>query len=307
MILRIAQLEASGGYYVSRLPWRLLSRRLPRLSRRLPWRLPRGPRPLSSPLPVAPTVYGGARDPRRDMFRLALGLAAAFVFLYEHSARERQRRRLRQALILFGLALAATLLASTASSAPNSSGDAELKEFAVHINRTPPQPWPGYGIYLGNGLVITAAHVPGNVALTKPHVIIGGEDLPAVLVKQGSLDEIDLTLLSVDSGKLPVRLRMRRMPLCDRPSYPGEAVVTAIPEGTARSRVLPLKAVPPDLSSALRHSNRRCGHHGKLRVWSVRRVEQVLARHHEPQDFRRPAWPGWNAFIPSTLRNISFP
>jgi hypothetical protein len=149
-------------------------------------------------------------------FGLAFGLAAAFVFLYEHSARERRRRRLRQALILFGLALAATLLASTASSAPDSSGDAELKEFAVHINQTPPQPWPGYGIYLGNGLVINAAHVPANVTKTKPHVIIGGEDLPAALVKQGSSNEIDLTLLSVDATKLPMRLQMRRMPLCER-------------------------------------------------------------------------------------------
>ena len=125
---------------------------------------------------------------------------------------------MRQALFLFGLALAATLLGSTASSPQDSSDDAELKAFAVHINRAPPQAWPGYGIYLGNGLVITAAHVPANVAQTKPHVIIGGEDLPAALVKQGS-DEIDLTLVSVDATKLPVRLQMRRMPLCERPSY----------------------------------------------------------------------------------------
>ena len=89
----------------------------------------------------------------------------------------------------------------------DSCDDAELKAFAVHINRAPPQAWPGYGIYLGNGLVITAAHVPANVAQTKPHVIIGGEDLPAALVKQGS-DEIDLTLVSVDATKLPVRLQM---------------------------------------------------------------------------------------------------
>ena len=149
---------------------------------------------------------------------------------------------MRQTLIPFGLALAATLLASTASSAPDSASD--LKEYAVHVNRTPMQPWPGYGIYLGNGLVITAAHVPGNVALTKPHVIIGGEDLPAALVKQGSLDGIDLTLLSVDARNLPTRLQIRRMPLCEKPPYPGEAVVTAIPEGIARSHVLPPAAIP---------------------------------------------------------------
>ena len=70
-------------------------------------------------------------------------------------------------------------------------------------------------MYLGNGLVITAAHVPGNFEDTKPHVLIGGEDRPQVLVRQGSLDGVDLTLLSVDPNALPVRMRMRRLPLCE--------------------------------------------------------------------------------------------
>jgi len=123
----------------------------------------------------------------------------------------------------------------------------DLKRFAVHINRTPRQPWPGYGIYLGNGLILTAAHVAGDVARTKPHIVIAGRDLPAQLVKQGSLEGVDLTLLSVDGTKLPVDLRMRRMPLCERAPYAGERVVVAIPEGTAPSRILPREAIPADL------------------------------------------------------------
>ncbi|HTR14946.1 MAG TPA: trypsin-like peptidase domain-containing protein [Roseiarcus sp.] len=125
--------------------------------------------------------------------------------------------------------------------------DAELQIYAVHINRTPPQPWPGYGIYLGNGLVLTASHVPGNFADTKPHVLIGGQDLPAALVRQGSLEGVDLTLLSVDPSKLPVRLQMRRLPLCEKGPIPGEKVVVATPEGTARSTVLPPGMVPRGL------------------------------------------------------------
>jgi hypothetical protein len=125
--------------------------------------------------------------------------------------------------------------------------DADLKSFAVHVNRTPKQSWPGYGIYLGNGLILTASHVPGTFAFTKPRVVIAGEDLPATLVKEGNLESVDLTLMSVEAAKLPVRLQMRRMPLCDRATYPGEAVVVAIPEGTARSRVLPPQAIPSDL------------------------------------------------------------
>jgi hypothetical protein len=73
----------------------------------------------------------------------------------------------------------------------------DLTSFAVHINRTPPQSWPGYGVYLGNGLILTAEHVPGHFARTKPHVVLAGQDLPAALVKEGGFEDVDLTLLSM--------------------------------------------------------------------------------------------------------------
>ncbi len=154
---------------------------------------------------------------------------------------------MRRRRFQLGVAFGTCLLGAASSPAASAPDDEALRAYAVHINRTPPQPWPGYGIYLGNGLIITAAHVPGDVPKTKPHVLVDGEDLPAVLVKQGVFDEVDLTLLSVDSAKLPVRLRMRRLSLCERPPYPGEAVVTAIPEGVATSHVLPPQAIPRDL------------------------------------------------------------
>ena len=140
------------------------------------------------------------------------------------------------------LAVALTLVPARAQSDP-----AGLTALTVHINRTPKQSWPGYGIYLGNGLILTAAHVAGDVAETKPHVVIAGQDLRATLVKQGSLDSIDLTLLSIDGTKLPVGLQMRRTPLCEHPPFAGERVVVAIPEGTAPSRILPRQAIPADL------------------------------------------------------------
>jgi S1-C subfamily serine protease len=140
------------------------------------------------------------------------------------------------------LAVALTPVPATAQSDP-----AELTALTVHINRTPKQSWPGYGIYLGNGLVLTAAHVAGDVAETKPHVVIAGQDLPATLVRQGSLDSVDLTLLSIDGTKLPVGLQMRRTPLCEHPPFSGERVVVAIPEGTAPSKIVPRQAIPADL------------------------------------------------------------
>jgi len=148
---------------------------------------------------------------------------------------------------ILGLACAGLAVAFAPAVVRAQSDQADLKAFAVHINRTPRQPWPGYGVYLGAGLILTAAHVPGNVAQTKPHVVIAGRDLPAKLVKQGSLESVDLTLLSVDGTKLPISLRMRRMPLCERTPYAGESIVVAIPEGTAPSRILPRQAIPADL------------------------------------------------------------
>ncbi|RBP17139.1 hypothetical protein DFR50_10324 [Roseiarcus fermentans] len=137
---------------------------------------------------------------------------------------------------------------AAAQEGPESEGfDDGLRLYAVHVNRTPVQPWPGYGMYLGNGLVITAAHVPGNFADTRPHVIIDGRDYPAGLVRQGSLEGVDLTLLSIDVAALPVRMRMRRLPLCAASPYPGERVVVITPESAAQSRVLPPAAVPTDL------------------------------------------------------------
>jgi hypothetical protein len=131
--------------------------------------------------------------------------------------------------------------------------DADLKLFAVHINPTRPQSRPGYGVYLGNGFVLTAAHVPGHFWhfwqfwRTMPHVDFAGQDLPAAFVKEGSYEDVDLTLLSIDSTKLPVSLQTRRMPLCATPPIADETVVVATPEGIARSHVLPQAMVPPDM------------------------------------------------------------
>ena len=147
----------------------------------------------------------------------------------------------------FGLALSIACLGETEALAQAFSGDASLKTYAVHINRTPQQPWPGYGIYLGNGLVLTASHVAGNFALTKPHVLIAGLDLPASLVKEGTLEAVDLTLLSIDTTRLPARLGLSRLPLCEKAPFAGETVVVAIPERTARSHILSPRAIPPDL------------------------------------------------------------
>ena len=101
-----------------------------------------------------------------------------------------------------------------------------------------------HGVYLGKGLVITAAHVVGSAARTKPSVRIAGMDLPANAIREGNFERVDLTLLSIDEQKLPIYLQMRRMPLCEKNPWPGEPVIVAIPEGTARSHVMSPQLLP---------------------------------------------------------------
>ena len=103
-------------------------------------------------------------------------------------------------------------------------------------------------MYLGNGLVITAAHVPGNFADTKPRVVMGGVDMPSGPCQAG-----------IVGGRRP-DAAVRRRGRASRPDahatpaalrhcrpIPGESVVVVTPETAARSHVLPPTAVPRDL------------------------------------------------------------
>ena len=131
--------------------------------------------------------------------------------------------------------------------------DDSLRIYAVDIWQDPPQSWgPGRGVYLGKGLVLTAAHVVGSAAHTKPRVHIAGMEMPAKAIKEGNVENVDLTLLSIDEQKLPIYLQMRRMPLCEKNPWPGEPVIVAIPEETARSLVIsPLALSVPRKFSTL--------------------------------------------------------
>ena len=125
--------------------------------------------------------------------------------------------------------------------------DEWLRLHAVHINRTPQQAWTGYGIYMGNGLVITAAHVIGWAFWTKPRVEVAGKNLPTKVVKEGSLSGADVALVSVDEGELPENLRPLHMTLCPIDPFPGEQVIVVTPEGIARSHVMSPTLLPRDV------------------------------------------------------------
>ena len=127
------------------------------------------------------------------------------------------------------------------------STDDSLRVHTVNITHDPPQSWTGYGIYLGNGLVITAAHVVGRANRTRPIVRMAGLDLPAEAVKEGNFERIDLTLLSIEDARLPVSIRMRRTPICETPTWAGQPVIVVVPEGTARSHIVSPLSLPPTM------------------------------------------------------------
>src|SRR3954453_4058088 len=118
--------------------------------------------------------------------------------------------------------LAFAILALMAGPSRAEGPDDTLLAFAVHVHRTPLQNWgPGYGIYLGKGMFITAAHVVGRAWLTRPKVVIAGQDYPTRVVKEGSFEGTDLTLLAIDEELLPMRLRLRLTSLCTVAPWPG--------------------------------------------------------------------------------------
>src|ERR1700751_1111036 len=120
----------------------------------------------------------------------------------------RERARVRS--LILGLIIAYSFSGAAFAQDPDES----LRLYAVHINRTPQQAWIGYGIYLGRGLVITAAHVIGWAFWNKPRVEVAGKNLATKVVKEGSLNSVDVSLVSVDEEELPVSLRLRRMTVC---------------------------------------------------------------------------------------------
>ena len=125
------------------------------------------------------------------------------------------------------------------------STDESLRVYATNILRDRTQEVAGYGVYLGNGLVLTAAHVVGSASKTKPSVHLANINLPARAVQEGSYDwGEDLTLLSIDDEKLPVWLRMRRVQLCEKLPWAGEPVIVVTPEGTTRSTVASPLIIP---------------------------------------------------------------
>lgn len=120
-----------------------------------------------------------------------------------------------------------------------SGPDDSLLFYSVGVNG-------GAGIYLGDGLVLSVAHVVGGGIVNKPSVTIGGRTLTATVVKESPFEQLDLALLQFDESGLPLSLRLRRIRLCQGKPWPGEEVTSLSAQGPVRSRVLSPTVLPPD-------------------------------------------------------------
>ncbi len=142
------------------------------------------------------------------------------------------------------LCLGVMAAASLAGPAYAQETDNSLKNYSIHVFQNENEGWTGFGVYLGKGYFLTAAHVAGLWFWRWPQAEVGGTKYPTRVAKDGHFHQLDVTLLSVDEQLLPVSLALRRMPLCKRAPFPGEPVIVATPEGTTRSRVLPARLLP---------------------------------------------------------------
>ena len=93
-----------------------------------------------------------------------------------------------------------------------------------------------------SGLIITAAHLTAVDA--KMSVRIAGVVLPAQVLKQGSSEDLDLSLLWVDEQKLLASIRLPRMQLCEAPPWPGDSVIVVDAGRASQTHIVSPQLLP---------------------------------------------------------------
>lgn len=138
---------------------------------------------------------------------------------------------------------------------PTRSAEADFDDFVVRVYRGAPETVSAIGvagnagIYLGEGLVLTAAHVSGSPGDKTP-LGIAVEDrlVPARFIKAGRYEETDISLLAVDLAALPSGLRSRQAPaFCPTRLLPGQAAVVASFARIDRSSIVSYAEMPVGL------------------------------------------------------------
>jgi hypothetical protein len=154
---------------------------------------------------------------------------------------------------VFALCLAVALSAPVASESADREEGSRPWIATAGIIRDGGQ--SGSGVYLKSGLVITAAHLTALYANMSAR--IAGVVLPAKILKQGSLEDVDLSLLLVDDEKLPPNMKLPPMQLCEALPRPGDPVIVVDAGHASRSHIVSPQVLPFTLRSKFStHSER---------------------------------------------------
>jgi S1-C subfamily serine protease len=145
----------------------------------------------------------------------------------------------------FAICLAMALVAPVVSKSSDQKEGSNSWIVSATIIRDGQQ--SGSGIYLKSGLIITAAHLTAVDA--KMGVRIDSAALPAKVLKQGSLENVDLSLLSIDEEKLPASIKLPAMQLCEAPPGPGDPVIVVEAGRITRSHIVSSQLLPYTLRS----------------------------------------------------------
>jgi hypothetical protein len=131
---------------------------------------------------------------------------------------------------------------AAANAQANNPPDDSVHIYAVEMLQGSEQRVAGAGIFLGKGLVITAAHVAGP---DHAGVRIDGVNLPANMIKRGTFETADLALFSVEEETLPISYRLLGLPLCQTPPRVSAPVIVVAPQGSTRARIASPLLLPP--------------------------------------------------------------
>jgi len=124
------------------------------------------------------------------------------------------------------------------------------QSYLLTLDRLPRHSWAGFGVYLGDGKILTAEHVIGEPPRSIPDAEIAGVTLPTTLVRRGRFEDIDLAELSVDPNALPEPIKsLPPLPICAADPIMGTFVEVVTPNGIAPSHIVSSDVLPPELFS----------------------------------------------------------
>ncbi len=151
------------------------------------------------------------------------------------------RRRILLALLGF-----AACLGCRASAAPDEGS--HLVRYAVEFVKLPAATWRGNGIYLGQGLVLTAAHVLPGRHEPATTLVVAGRQLSGTMIKYGDFESVDLGLVKIDETQLPYDIRhLPFLAVCATDSQPGQPVVVVAPRNVAPSHIISAERFSPSV------------------------------------------------------------